>query len=163
MDIGEICEKLDGLLSSRQGDDKVEASVNVLCRIYGVERSEVAIFRLDAAGGSFSFLWPQDMRHSGSIPFTANRSLVAMTAEERRCFLDNSFSSTPHLFVFEAFAKERTAPIQRIMSAPLVKGDELLGVIQVCRKGETDVGLKRFTDPELAALGELAGVIARHL
>ena len=142
----------------------MEACVNALCSIFAVARSEVAIFRLDPKLDSFSFLWPVDMRNSGSIPFSANRSLVSTTAGERRCFMDNSFSSTPHLFVFEAFGKDRTPSIQKIISAPMLNGEVLTGVIQICRKGEdTDTSLKNFTQPELAALGEMAKVIGRHL
>jgi GAF domain-containing protein len=165
VEIVKICDKLEALLASRQGAEaKMEASVNALCSIFTVARNEVAIFGLDPALDSFSFLWPLEMRSSGSIPFSANRSLVSTTAGERRCFMNNSFSSTPHLFVFEAYGKERTAPIQKIMSVPMLKGDELTGVIQVCRKGEdSDTSLKSFTERELTALGEIAKVIGRHL
>lgn len=164
MAINEICEKLDRLLSARQGaDEKVEAAVNALCRIFKVESNEVAMFSLDTRLDCFNFLWPQEMRKSGSIPFSANRSMVSTTAGERRGFLDNSFATTPHLFVFEAYAK-KSPPIQKIMSVPMLNGDELRGVIQVCRKGEeTDLSLKNFTEPELAALCEMAKVIGRHL
>jgi GAF domain-containing protein len=165
LQISEICEKLEALLSARQGaEEKIEVSVDALCRIFGVQRNEVAIFTLDQTQDSFSFLWPQEMRKAGSIPLSANRSLVAITARERKCIVNNSFAATAHLFVFEAFGKERTAPIQRIMSVPMLKGDELRGVIQVSRKGEdTDLGLKNFSEPELRALGEIANVIAGHL
>ena len=124
----------------------------------------MAIFVLDNTQESFHFVWPLEMAKSGSIPFSANRSLISITASERRCFLDNGFASTPHLFVFESFAKERNLPIQKIMSAPLLAGKELRGVIQVCRKGtDSDPSLKNFSEPQLAALGELAKVIGRHL
>jgi signal transduction protein with GAF and PtsI domain len=159
-----MCARLERLLASKQGaDDKIEAAVNALCRIYGVERNEVAIFRVDTRLDCFSFLWPPEMRKSGSIPFSANRSLVSTTAGEKRGLMDNSFSTTPHLFVFESYGKERSA-IQKIMSVPMLKGEELMGVIQVCRKGEDlDMTLRNFTQPELDALEELAKVVAHHI
>lgn len=165
MAIEELCAKLDALLSSRQGGDQMlEAAVNALSRIFAVNSSEVALFGLDDRLDSLHFIWPPDMRKAGSIPLNASRSLVSSTAVERRCFLDNRFSSTPHLFIFEAFSKEPPQPIQKIMSAPLMHGEELKGVIQVCRKGEdTDFNLKNFTQPELSALGALAKVIGMHL
>lgn len=162
--IGQICEKLERLLLARQGaEEKIASTVDALCRIFQVERNEVAMFSLDTRLDCFSFLWPQQMRNSGSIPFSANRSLVSITAGKRRCFMDNSFATTPHLFVFEAYGKS-SAPIQKIMSAPMLHRDELRGVIQVCRKGEeTDISLKDFSEPELAALGEIAKVVGCHL
>lgn len=165
MRLEEICERLDALLSARQmAEEKVEAAVDAFSRIFGVQRHEVAIFTFDRERDCFSFAWPLDMRHSGSIPFSANRSLLAVTAAERKGKLNNSFASTPHLFVFESFGREKSGPIQRIMSAPMLKGDELKGVIQVCRKGtDADAGLKSFTDPELKVLCGMANVVAGHL
>ena len=165
MRIEEICGKLDGLLSARQSAaEKVEVAVDALCRVFGVQQKEVAIFTFDREADSFSFLWPLDMRNSGSIPFSANRSLLAVTAGERRGKINNNFASTPHLFVFEAFGREKSAPIQRIMSAPILSGDDLVGVIQVCRKGaEADASLRNFTEPELKALCGMANVVAKHL
>ena len=165
LQITEICGKLEGLLSAQQGvEGKIAVCVDALCRIYNVQPDEVAIFSFDQAAETFSFAWPKGMRISGSIPLSANRSLVAITARERRCMVNNTFSSTPHLFVFEGFGSDKTPPIQRIMSVPMLKGEELRGVIQVSRKGEdTNTGLKSFSEPELAALGEIAKVVARHL
>lgn len=165
MKLEDICRKLEALLSSRQGREaKVEASVDAVCRIFAVEKHETAVFALDREQDAFTFLWPADMRTSGSIPFSADRSLLAITARERRGRVNNSFASTPHLFVFESFGREKSGPIQRIMSAPMLKGEDLVGVIQVCRKGaDADAALRKFTDPELKALCSIANVIAKHL
>ena len=164
MQITEICGKLEALLSARQvNEEKIEVSVDALCRIYSVQPDEVAIFAFDPDDDSFSFTWPKVMRKSGSIPLTANRSLVAITARERRRIVNNSFTSTPHLFVFESFGSQKTPPIQRIMSVPMLNGDELRGVIQVSRKGDDTAATKSFSEPELVALGEIANVMARHL
>lgn len=165
MRLEEMCEKLDALMSDRQtAEEKAEAAVDALCRIFALQRHEVAVFTFDRDSDSFGFLWPKDMRNSGSIPFTANRSLLAVTARERKGELNNNFASTPHLFVFESFGKEKAGPIQRIMSAPMLRGEELVGVLQVCRKGaDADAGLKPFTEPELKALCALADVMAKRL
>lgn len=163
--VTEICQKLEALLSARQAvEEKLDVAVDALSRIFGVQANEVAVFSLDQAQDSLSFLWPKEMRSSGSIPFSANRSLVAVTAQQRRSTLNNTFASTPHLFVFEAFGKARSAPIQKIMSVPMLNGDDLRGVIQVSRKGEdTDISLRNFSESELTALSEMAKVIGRHL
>jgi GAF domain-containing protein len=163
VEIKEICDKLEALLSARSGEEKVTVSVDALSRIFGVSSGEVAIFALDASGESLNFLWPKEMRSSGSIPISASRSLVTNTAQQKRSFLNNNFASTPHLFVFEGFAKDKSAPIQRIMSVPMLNGEELKGVIQVSRKGLSDAAVKSFSEPELKALGEIAKVIGRHL
>lgn len=164
MAVEEICEKLERLLSARPGvKEKIESVADALSRIFKVELNEVALFSLDTRLDCFNFLWPLEMRNSGSIPFSANRSLVSITAGERRSFLDNSFATTPHLFVFEAYGIG-SPPIQKIMSAPMLHKDELRGVIQVCRKGaEGDSGLANFSEAELFALSKLAKVVGCHL
>ena len=165
MAINEICEKLERLLSARQGvEERIESAVGALSRVFTVEPGEVAIFSIDDRLECFNFLWPPEMRSSGAIPFSANRSLVATTASERRGIMSNGFASTPHLFVFESYGREKNPPIQKIMSVPMLDGDQLKGVIQVCRKGEDgEASLKNFTEPELAALSEMAKVIGRYL
>lgn len=160
MQIKALCEKLEKFLAGRSAEEeKLVASVEALTRIFGVQKDEIAVFALDPVEAEFRFQWPVEMRNSGTIPYSADRSLVATTAKERRGIINNSFASTPHLFVFE-----KTSQIQKIMSVPMLRGAELRGVIQVCRKGTGDeVGLKGFTQPELDALSALAGVIAAQL
>ncbi|MBJ6726045.1 GAF domain-containing protein [Geomesophilobacter sediminis] len=160
MQIVEVCQKLEKYLASRaSSEERVVGGVEALSRIFGVKRDEVAFFMLDPVEECFRFVWPAEMRNSGTIPANADRSLVAITARERKGIINNSFASTPHFFVFE-----KTAQIQKIMSAPMLKGNELRGVIQVSRKGtSTDLALRNFTQPEVDALCALANVIAQFL
>ncbi|MCM0081029.1 GAF domain-containing protein [Geomonas sp. Red32] len=164
MQLVEICEKLEALLASRQDvDQKIAAAADALCRVFGVDKSEVAFFLYDPDQDCLNFAWPHELRNSGSIPISATRSLVANTAREKRAMINNSFASTPHLFVFEAYGKEKGLPIQRIMSVPILRDDQVRGVLQVSRKGTNDDGLKNFSPGELQALGEIARVIGRHV
>jgi len=65
--------------------------------------------------------------------------------------------------VFEGFNKTNSSPIQRIMSVPILRGDELLGALQLCRRGSSADGLPMFSEAELGALGEIAKVVAAFL
>jgi transcriptional regulator with GAF, ATPase, and Fis domain len=162
--ISDFCQKLHAAMSARSNlDDQVATCAKALSSTFRVQPYEVACFKFDSDQESFSFLWPPELRESGSIPFSARRSLLVRTAEERKAFLDNSFASTPHLFVFEGFSKINSAPIQRIMSVPILRGEELLGVLQLCRRGATGDGLPMFSNAELVALVEIAKVVATFL
>ena len=165
MRVEEICQKLELLLTRSEGsEEKLERCADAMEHIFGVRRDEVAIFMLDPEENAFSFAWPPELRKAGTIPAGAENSLVAITAKERRGSINNSFATTPHLFVFESLGEEKTEPIQKIMSVPMLRGEELRGVIQVSRKGAYgDAALRPFTEPELNALEEIAKVVACHI
>ena len=162
--IDEFCQKLQATMSTQSNlDDQMATCAKALSSTFRVQPDEVACFRFNPDLEGFSFLWPLEMKEAGTIPFSANRSLLVRTAEERKAFLDNSFASTPHLFVFEGFNKRNNSPIQRIMSVPILRGEELLGALQLCRRGGTSDGLPMFSEAELAALGEIVKVVATFL
>lgn len=162
--IADFCQKLQAAMSAQSNlNDQVATCAKALSSTFRVQPDEVACFKFDPGLECFSFLWPPEMKESGSIPFSARRSLLVRTAVERKAFLDNSFASTPHLFVFEGFNKTNSSPIQRIMSVPILRGDELLGALQLCRRGSSADGLPMFSEAELGALGEIAKVVAAFL
>ncbi len=167
MKISEMCARLDaklGALGSPQ--ERLETIAKVLASAFGLKKDEVAIFNHDETYASLSFLWPLSLAASGSVPLGARNSLVARTANGRRAVINNSFATTPHLFIFEASRDETMSglPIQKILSLPLVDGDRLKGVIQLSRKGDglTQAG-PDFTTADMTLLGQIASVIVKHL
>ncbi len=167
MIVEQFCKTIAAQLSGLDAtEEKLEASAKALSQIFGVRRDEVALFAYDPRFEVLSFCWPVQLRSAGFVPLSARDALVATTARERRPFLDNSFAQTPHLHIFETFQLELTGgiPIQKIISAPMVCGEDLRGAVQVSRKGETlaDAG-RDFTPEELDALNQIAAVMACHL
>ena len=140
--------------------------VTTLSRTFGVDINEVALYRLDHERSVLKFLWPEKLKSIGAIPFSSFDSLAARTAREGVVLIENAFASQRHA---NAFEKVRLAsgvapppkPIQKIISAPIIKGEEICGVIQLSRKG-TDNGphIQDFTDSDAEALMILAGIFA---
>ena len=151
------------VLSTR--DERLDAAAEALAKAFTVRPDEVAIFSFDPGSDALRFLWPKKLRTAGTVPLSAHRSLVAKTAQERSATLDNAFATTPHVFIFERLRLDITGGvIQKIMSVPMVAGDELKGVIQVSRKGEErETCGPDFSQGNLNALSRLAAVIAAHL
>ena len=165
MDLAEFCNRLDTRLSSLSMDtERLETMVRTVGQAFRVSPEEVAIFAFDGEREIVSFLWPLRLRNAGTLPLSAHTSLVTRTIRERRAFLDNSFSTTPHASIFEQFRlgpESSPLPIQKIMSAPLSHGGEIKGVIQVSRKGLSgDSAGDDFSPIQLAALGKIAEVAA---
>lgn len=167
MNLEELYTKFDGRLAALPTiDEKLDVAARALWQAFNVKQDEVAIFLFDPTFDSLRFLWPKKLRTAGAVPLSSHHSLVANTARNRKATLDNSFASTPHTFIFERFRLDITGkvPIQKIMSVPMVAGDELKGVIQVSRKGEErDACGPDFSPGNLAALARLAAIIAPHL
>ena len=167
MIVQQFCKTIDMQLSGLEThEEKLESSAKALGQIFGVRRDEVAIFAFDPRFDVLHFCWPIQLRSAGVVPISVRDALVARTARERKPFLDNFYAQTPHLHIFETFQLDLTGgiPIQKIISAPMLRGEELRGVVQISRKGETlaDAG-RDFTKEEIGALAQIAAVIACHL
>ncbi len=168
MKVDEFCAKLDSRLAAYpSAEERLESAVNALCHAFGIKSHEVAIFAFAPVQESLSFLWPVSLRTSGTVPLSAHKSLVAQTARDRRGSFNNTFAATPHASFFERFRQkeaDHSHPIQKIMSVPIEKDGAVQWVIQISRKGEDVTAAGRdFTANELAALGRIGQIIARHL
>ena len=144
---------------------RVRIIVESLTGMFEVKEDEIALFTLDSSRDMLVFVWPESLKGIGSIPLTAHRCVVTRTALENSSFLDNSFSSTPHLQMFEHFLldKEKRVPIQKIMSSPLHDGETLKGVIQIARKGpDRDAAGADFKSSDTELLTRVAAIIARY-
>lgn len=121
---------------------KMAAAVNHLAELFGVDGNEIAIFHLDKATDGLHFVWPSQLERSGFLPISYRDCLASQTARERKGFLLNRFGQVRHASIFECLKPkgkkgEAGLPIQKIMSAPLLAGEDLMGVIEVCRKGRS--------------------------
>jgi len=138
-------------------------AVELISRNFAVQPHEVAIFTLAPDERFLQFVVPEALKVVGMIPLTSTNSLAARTAREKRAEIVNHFAFVPHASVFEAvpIAEERGDPIQKIMSAPILMNQKLVGVIQVSRKGKTaaDAG-PDFTHPQLRELKTIADALS---
>ena len=140
-----------------------------LAKVFKVKEDEIGILRREK--GSLVFVYPERLHNVGRIPLNSPASLAARTAHGRRAEINNSFSRSRHSSFFEIFALGATSeegkqprqglPIQKIMSVPVVKTNDVAGVIQVCRKGETaGKAGPDFTQADLKILVEAAATLS---
>ena len=162
MNIVEFCAEMDQQLGRSSQQDRLPLAVKLLCKAFKVEGGDIALFLLDTEEEMLRFIWPEKLRNSGAIPVNAKNSLVARTLRDKRGFLDNRFAKSAHGVIFEAFSGGN--PIQKILSVPILAGEETQGVIQISRKGadHKDAGAD-FSQAELTALQKMAEIIGRHL
>jgi GAF domain-containing protein len=138
--------------------------VDLVSKTFAVQPHEVAILALAPDERFLKFLVPENLRTVGQIPLSSGNSLAARTARDGRAEIVNHFSVVPHASVFEAVPivdEQRGEAIQKIMSVPITLDGEVVGVVQVSRKGGTaaDAG-PDFTHPQLRELKNIADAIA---
>jgi hypothetical protein len=134
----------------------------------GVKSDEVGILGVSQRWRHLYFLVPEALKNVGFIPLTSNSALAARTARESRPEINNLFSNSKHATVFEGVKTggETAEAIQKIISAPILSGDKVIGVIQISRKGANakTVG-PDFTPTELGkvlALCKPLGKLLQH-
>jgi len=140
-----ITSELDRLVSglAEQATEIDSASLAAfsekLAAIFGVKSDEVAILAVTGKGKHLRFLVPEKLKAVGSIPVNSTTALVARTVRERRPDILNQFAGSRHASVFEGVPLGRRdgEMIQKIMSAPIISGEKVVGVVQISRKGRT--------------------------
>lgn len=139
MTIDHFCRQFAASLAYVPEEDFAAAAAGEIAGFFGTEPHEIGLFQIDSSGRLAIFRWPpQRLDTLIAIPIKSfASSLVSATARDRRATVDNAFADTRHLFIYEqAMAeKEQRIPVQKIMSAPVVAGDQLSWIIQVTRKG----------------------------
>src|SRR5271168_5125340 len=108
-----------------------------IARNLGVKTDEVALMGVSTRWRHLHFLVPESLKQVGFIPLSSTSSVAARTARESRPDIINNFASVRHATVFEGvkIAGESSELIQKMVSAPILSGDKVVGVIQVSRKG----------------------------
>jgi len=135
-----------------------------ISKIFRVKETEVAL--LELRGSLLNFVFPPELRTAGAIPLSSS-AVAACTARTRRAEVFNSFASVSHFSVFELVKLGDSGldeqVIQKLMSVPvLTSEDDVLGVIQVSRKGpRPDIAGPDFTPADLLRLERTARAVAR--
>lgn len=133
--------------------------------VFSVHPDEVAVLALTDDGGFLRFRVPEQLQTVGQIPMTSNTALAVRTVRERRAEIINHFNIVRHASVFEGVRlnAQRHEPIQKIMSAPIVSGGKVLGVLQVSRKANMARGAKDFSPHDLKQLVSISDLLAPAL
>jgi hypothetical protein len=146
-----------------QGVTPMEVSM-VLAKVFHVQSTEVALLRLD--NGLLRFMFPDHLRTTGAIPLSS-KAVAAHTALSKKAEIFNNFAKVKHASIFETIKpgadseEAAPAPIQRLMSVPILDPDNnVIGVIQISRKGLDARFAQDFSREDLHDLELAAGVLA---
>ncbi len=154
----------------KAGGPPTEEALNKLATqiagAFSAKKDEVAILRLSSNGKMLGFLFPIKLAKIGYLPITTTHSLATKTIRDRRGEIVNNFSVYKHPTVFESvdLSEAKAAPIQKIVSAPMIADGKAVGVIQVCHKGigGQPIGLE-FTPNDLSELTSIGSILGKYL
>ncbi len=149
---------------NRQSLEEIAGEIGKLC---GVAPDEVAVLALSRSGKALKFVLPERLQGVGEIPLSSTTALAARTARERRTDIVNSFATTRHASVFEGVPlgrRKNDEVIQKIMSAPIVREDKVIVIVQISRKGTSRATSgPDFTSSDLRSLQNLDPLLGRFL
>jgi hypothetical protein len=170
-----LVTELERLVDTLVGDAGSASPVSLpsvaerIAKNLNVKPDEVAILGLSSRWRHLYFLVPESLKNVGHIPLTSNSALAARTARESRPEINNTFASARHASVFEGVktGPEAAEAIQKIISAPILAGEKVIGVIQISRKGSNAKAAgPDFTAGDLGkvlALGKPLGKLLQHV
>jgi hypothetical protein len=137
--VAELERLADGLGGDTPGTAPISwpSVAERIAKNLGVKPDEVGILGLSARWRHLYFLAPEALKNVGFIPLTSNAALAARTARESRPEINNNFFAAKHATVFEGVktSGDSAEAIQKIISAPILSGEKVIGVIQISRKG----------------------------
>src|SRR5882757_3893287 len=145
----------------------LSAVAEKIAKNLGVKHDEVAILAVSTRWRHLHFLVPEALKNVGFVPLSSNSALAARTARESRPEIENNFAMARHATVFEGVKTGAGDPgdsIQKIMSAPILAGDKVVGVIQISRKGSSSMTAgPDFTPAELGKVMALTKPLGKLL
>ncbi len=146
--------------------DMAERITKRVGKVFSCRAEEVAILLLTADGRHLRFIAPRGLAQLGSIPTTKRDSIAVSVLSRRTGEVNNSVPMVKHVSFFETIKlKDKPpAPIQKMVSTPILYGGQPIGVAQVSRKGETarEAG-PDFTSADLADAQRIFDTVAPYL
>jgi hypothetical protein len=134
-------ERLADALSAEDGATpetlQIGSVADRIAKSLGVRTDEVAIMAVSLRWKHLYFLAPVELKNVGFVPLSSNSALAARTAREGKAEIVNNFAAVRHASVFEGvkIGAESAEAIQKIVSAPILAQERVVGILQISRKG----------------------------
>jgi len=142
--------------------DMADRVVKAVSQEFSCKPDEVAILLLSTDGRHLRFVAPRAFAELGSIPVTKRDSIAVGVLARRAGEVINNVPMVKHVSFFESIKlRDKPAPIQKMVTAPLLVRGQAIGVAQISRKGDNarEAG-PDFTPADLRRAQELLDSVA---
>ena len=126
---------------------------------------EVAILVLTSDRKHLRFAAPRKFADLGTIPVTKRDSIAVNIFGRKAGEAMNNVPMVKHVAFFESVKlRDRAVPIQKMITVPILQGEDAIGVAQISRKGETPAEAgPDFTGSDVRKAQEIFQAVARFL
>ena len=145
--------------------DMCERVVKYVAGAFGAKTDEVAMLFLTSDRKHLRFAAPRKFFDLGTIPITKRDSIAVNIFGRKAGEAMNNVPMVRHVAFFESVKlRDRAVPIQKMITVPILQGEEAIGVAQISRKGETpsEAG-PDFTATDVRKAQEIFQAVARFL
>jgi hypothetical protein len=145
--------------------DMSERVVKYVAGAFGAKMDEVAILLLTTDSRHLRFVAPRKFADLGTIPITKRDSIAVNIFGRKAGEAMNNVPMVKHVAFFESVKlRDRAVPIQKMITVPILQGEDALGVAQISRKGEnaSEAG-PDFTAADVRKAQDIFKSVARFL
>ena len=145
--------------------DVADRVVKAVCSQFGNKTDEVAILMTTSDRKHLRFAAPRKFTELGTIPVTKRDSIAVTIFNRGTGEAMNNVPMVKHVAFFESVKiRDRVAPIQKMVTVPIVHDSQVVGVAQISRKGETPAEAgPDFTSGDVQRAEELFNAVAPYL
>jgi hypothetical protein len=145
--------------------DMGDRIVKAVAQRFACKQDEVAILLLTSDGKHLRFIAPRRLADLGSIPITKRDSIAVNVLAKKTGEIMNNVPLVKHVAFFESVKlRDRPAPIQKMITVPIMFDEDAIGVAQLSRKGESPSQAgPDFVPADLRRAQELFASVAPYL
>lgn len=145
--------------------DMAERVVKFVASTFGTRTDEVAIMLVTEDRKHLRFAAPRRFADLGTIPVTKRDSIAVNIFHRKTGEAINNVPLVRHVAFFESVKlRDKVAPIQKMITVPILRGAEAVGVAQISRKGDSPAEAgPDFTTDDVRRAAEIFRVVAGPL
>jgi hypothetical protein len=145
--------------------DMADRVVKVATGMFACKQDEVAILLLTPDSKHLRFVAPRKFADLGTMPLTKRDSIAINVFQKRAGEVMNNVPMVRHVAFYESVKlRDKPAPIQKMITVPILLGGDAVGVAQISRKGETPAAAgPDFTPADMRRAEDLFDRVAPHL
>lgn len=145
--------------------DMSDLIVKAVSHAFSCKPEEVAILLMTADGKHLRFIAPRPFAELGSIPTTKRDSIAVRVLTSRKGEIINNVPMVKHVTFFESVkVKDAPAPIQKMVTTPILVRQSPIGVVEISRKGaNSGAAGPDFNDSDLAKAKDIFQLIGPYL
>ncbi len=112
--------------------------VKTVSAAFGTKGDEVAVLLVTNDGRALRFIAPRKLADLGSVPLSKRDAIAVNVFLRKAGEAHNNVPLIRHVSFFESVKiKDRVAPIQKMVTVPILHGGQPIGVAQISRKGDS--------------------------